>query len=147
MRTLRNHCLGAALLLGATGCGTIGSTMGTGLESAIGRITPAPRDHYDPAYLNEAAVAAWSRGERGAALILLERAAVIAPQDRHILENLEAVRKAGSRAVLMRYAPLPEGGVAAPLNDASAVEKATTPETPQSRTPVEPASEIGLWPR
>ena len=154
MGILRTHCIGAAILLCAAGCASVGTridaAIGTSIDTApgnsIGRITPAPRDHYDPAYLNEAAVAAWSKGERGTALILLERAAVIAPQDRRILDNLETLRNAGSRAVLMRYGPLPEGKVAPSSKQASAVEKATAPPAPQSSTPAGPAPEIGLWP-
>lgn len=66
-----------------------------------GCAAPAPTtavklEHHDPAYLNEAAAAALSAGDRGTARILLERAAVLAPSNETIRNNLAALRQAST---------------------------------------------------
>lgn len=62
-----------------------------GLRAAGGAEPPA-YDHYDPVALNEHAVRAARDGDETTALILLERAARIFPQDRRIAANLETLR-------------------------------------------------------
>ncbi|MBC7573561.1 MAG: hypothetical protein H7244_04420 [Herminiimonas sp.] len=52
-------------------------------------------EHYDPAYLNEEAVDALAAGDRGTARILLERAALLAPADALVTENLAALKVGG----------------------------------------------------
>ena len=135
-----------ATVLTAAGCNAIGTRLGIPLAA----VTPAPRDHYDPAYLNDAAVAAWSRGERSTALLLLERAAVIAPQNRRILDNLGTAKRAGSRSVLMHYGPLPERGAASELTEITTLGAGTAQVPIQTApAPIAPATatpEIGLWP-
>lgn len=135
-----------ATVLTATGCNAIGTRLGIPLAA----VTPAPRDHYDPAYLNDAAVAAWSRGERATALLLLERAAVIAPQDRRILDNLGALKRAGSHNVLMHYGSLPDRGAASVLTGTATLgagtAQAPTQTVPAPIVPAPAAPEVGLWP-
>ena len=128
-----------SILACAAGCSAVGTPLGTSLL----RITPAPRDHYDPAFLNEAAVAAWSKGERGTARILLERAAVIAPQDGRILHNLETARQAGSQAVLMHDVQSAPTSAQSPPVPVTATGK-TVPVVPATAPPSPP--EIGIWP-
>ncbi|HJW25039.1 MAG TPA: hypothetical protein VJ576_09090 [Rhodocyclaceae bacterium] len=61
------------------------------LRAAAGA-EPPPYDHYDPVALNEQAVRAARDGDETTALILLERAVRIFPQDRRIAANLETLR-------------------------------------------------------
>jgi hypothetical protein len=51
-----------------------------------------PFDHYDPVVLNEYAVAKLRAGDDATALILLERAALLAPHDPRITRNLALLR-------------------------------------------------------
>lgn len=58
-------------------------------------------DHYDPARLNEFAARKMREGDPGTAMVLLERAALLAPHDVRIRRNLETLRawQAGEPAV------------------------------------------------
>lgn len=80
--------------------------LGLSMMSALGMPAPAAAaarfDHYDPAALNERALRRYEEGDRGAALILLERAHLLAPHDRRIARNLEVLR------ALQRGQPLPQ---------------------------------------
>lgn len=148
MTNLPNHIIGLAIALAIAGCST--------LDNPFGTRTAAPRDHYDPAFLNEAAVAAWSRGDRSTALLLLERAAVIAPQDRRILNNLEMVKRTGSRDVLTHYGPIMDAQRETATPSAATVTTtsvgpapAATRATPAASTAAatEAEARFGLWPR
>lgn len=82
----------------------IGCLMILSLQLACSSQPPSAatsREHYDPAYLNEAAMAALALGERSTAMILLERAAVLAPQNALVRDNLMALRRGGA----LRVAP------------------------------------------
>lgn len=116
------------------------------LQFACSSLQPSatlPRAHYDPAYLNEAAIAALATGERGTAAILLERAAVLAPQDALIRDNLAALRRGG---VVRSVSALP-----AQTRSASAPMTTASPSAlprPEAATAVEqvlPAMRI--WPQ
>lgn len=99
------------------------------------------REYYDPAYLNEAAIAALAAGERGTAVILLERAAVLAPQDVLIRDNLAAMREGGVVRV-MPGVPV-EVGARAPAS-ASAQSPKTAPTAVNVDEPTLPG--MGIWP-
>ena len=152
MSNQRHHFIGLVIVLCATGCSTLGSALDKNLGTTLGMSTPAPRDHYDPGYLNEAAAAAWAKGDHGTALLLLERAAVIAPQDSRIVKNLETVKRAGGRDVLMHYGASPNSGVTGEAEaKAAAIVAATrgingTPVAPVSDPRADAAPEIGFWP-
>ena len=79
--TLRIRLAMACLTLLQAGCSTPQSTVA--------------HEHYDPAYLNAEAVDALATGDRGTALILLERAALLAPADALVTENLAALKAGG----------------------------------------------------
>lgn len=53
-------------------------------------------DHYSPASLNEHALQKVRDGDLSTAVLLLERAAMLAPERPEILHNLEVVRSAAS---------------------------------------------------
>ena len=64
---------------------------------------PTDIDHYQPAALNEVAMQYLNDGDVDTAMILLERAAVISPQDEVIAANLVEVRQlAGAPQRLVR---------------------------------------------
>lgn len=54
---------------------------------------PAAPSPFDPVALNEQAAAAVRAGDRGLALILLERAARLAPDNEAIARNVRALRE------------------------------------------------------
>ena len=99
------------------------------------------REHYDPAYLNEAAIAALAAGDRGTATILLERAAVLAPGDALIRDNLAALRQGGAvRMMPTRSAPAP-----IPMPVPVPVQLPEAPST--AGRAIEPAlPAMGIWP-
>jgi hypothetical protein len=72
--------LACSIVLILSGCAIQGTTL------------TVKREHYDPAYLNQSAMAALAVGDRSTALILLERAARLAPHDQQILDNLAVLR-------------------------------------------------------
>lgn len=135
------HIVSLSIVLGAAGCSAIGTP--------LAMVTLAPRDHHDPAYLNDAALAAWAKGERGTARILLERAAVIAPGDARVRHNLEVVNQTDGRAGLWRVDRLPARGNG--MRD-PALTLPATPSAPAALQPVvasplvTEAAEIGIWP-
>ena len=52
-----------------------------------------PYDHFDPVFLNEYAASMVKTGDRATGLILLERAARLAPFDPRIVANLNVLRE------------------------------------------------------
>lgn len=138
MARYRTHLIGMTIALCTAGCSVTGNPLGTA--------TAAPRDHYDPASLNDAAVAAWSKGERGTARILLERAAVLAPQDARIRGNLGVVKGADNGTALLRFAPASAsehavGGVTSKAPAASAIPVASDVVMTSPA-----AADSGIWP-
>ena len=119
-------CLAMPLLLLA--CSTL-------LPAAV-----AQREHYDPAYLNEAAMTALAAGERGTAAILLERAAVLAPQNTLIRDNLAALRQGG----VVRVMPAVSAQAASVLIPTPAPASKLKPPVGSADEPALPAT--GIWP-
>lgn len=71
---------------------------------------PLKYDHYDPLVLSEYAKAEISEGHLGAARIMLERAALLAPENPMILRNLRRLREqmaAGAEKTPAASASLP----------------------------------------
>ncbi len=103
------------------------------------------REHYDPAYLNEAAVAALVAGDRGTAAILLERAAVLAPQDTLIRENLAALRQGGAVHLLPARATPATAPATVPAT--ATAPAPSTKAAPTAGTAIDPAlPAMGIWP-
>ena len=123
----------------------IGCLMMLSLQLACSSQLPsagASREHYDPAYLNEAAIAALAIGERGTAMILLERAAVLAPRNALIRGNLMALQRGGAIRVLP--------AIPAPASAAVTVTSPLPPTSPSTPTPrkIEESAlpAMGIWP-
>lgn len=115
--------------------GAIAAFAITLLAAGCSVITAAPRDHYDPTYLNEAAATAWARGDRATAIILLERATVLAPDDRRIRGNLDRIKGDDGNGTWLHSDAAP---IAVPA-----------PATAAPATPVvgaRPMPDIGIWP-
>ena len=121
---IRSVCLAVLLLLLQAGCAAPAPT------------AAVKRNHDEPAYLNEAAVAALASGDRGTALILLERATVLAPWNETIRSNLAALRQA-----------IPSGPT---LETVRHVAKSKPLEKPDPRTAAVPTqaqpAEPAIWP-
>lgn len=97
--------------------------------------TPARHEHHDPFWLNEEAVQALASGQRGTALILLERAAQLAPGDAVVAGNLAALRS-GSRLGLEKGSQTNlKAAVIAPARATQATQ-AAQPELPIWPLPV-----------
>lgn len=60
--------------------------------AAAGAQEPPRFDHYDPASLNELALKKVKEGDTGTALLLLERAILLAPHETAIRRNLEMLQ-------------------------------------------------------
>jgi Flp pilus assembly protein TadD len=88
LRPFRQPLALFCLTLMQAGCGTTATPSAT--------FSAVPFEHYDPAYLNQEAIAALAAGDRGTALILLERAALLAPADALVRENLAALKTGGA---------------------------------------------------
>lgn len=101
----------------------------------------ASREHYDPAYLNQAAMAALAIGERGTAVILLERAAVLAPQNTLIRDNLAALRQGGAIRVMQGVPLRATAPASATATGQSSQAKPPTDKTGESALPA-----MGIWP-
>lgn len=95
------------------------------LVSPVALSESARFDHHDPAALNEEALRRLKVGEGGTALILLERAATIVPNNETIRRNLYAVRAYLARPGSLESSakpipPPPETPAALPLTDSLA---------------------------
>ena len=127
---------GAVLLLALLACAH---------SSARSADTPtAAYDHTDPVRLNERALVFARNGSLGKALILLERAALLAPQDERILRNLYVLRAARAGQTL---APISARAVPDPDLAPAATTITTTTPTPTPRAaPILPEPPAA-WPR
>lgn len=112
-------------------------------------------EHYDPAYLNEEALAALAAGDRGTARILLERAAVLAPRNVVVRENLEVVRSGGALHVTRHLAPAVaavqavrtvQAGAMAASDAADAAASVPLTGSLTSKPQSAAASGIAIWP-
>ena len=83
-------------------------------------------DHYDPAWLNEYALAQVRQGSLGTARIMLERAVRLAPYDVRFRENLRILRAQMDG----KYAPVPDPNPASPNKN--------VPQTTVQKTTVSP---------
>ena len=113
------------------------------LQVACGMLQPSatvPREHFDPGYLNDAAMAALAAGERGTATILLERAALLAPQDALVRENLAALRRGGGVRTWPAVPALPAQPTAPGTQNMPALPLPATATAPRLPT-------MAIWPR
>lgn len=92
---------------------------------------PARYDHYDPVSLNEMAMKKVREGDTGTAVLLLERAVLLAPHETAIRRNLDMLK------AWRDGKPLPEDAPAAP-----AAATAASAGTGEARLPPFP-----LWPK
>jgi hypothetical protein len=125
--------LACSIVLILSGCAIQGTTL------------TVKREHYDPAYLNQSAMAALAVDDRSTALILLERAARLAPHDQQILDNLAVLKNHPDLPVrsIVPYKAIPQAmTIGKPLNQPStgSPSERVAPEPP----PIIPTNAI--WP-
>ena len=101
------------------------------MQTAIAAPPPLTYDPVNPVSLNEFAMQRVRDGDLGTALIMLERAALIAPYDPRIQANLHALRdlKAGKPLNIVSNPPAKEGE-AAPLKTNTAEGTPVTSDAP-----------------